>query len=93
SIIIVFLFLGALIYISYKRSVPEWLRKLGVFLPFIIFLLMLFSLLHDLLAHLVVDQWDDPVKTTLSLVFGSLLLLIALWYCVRVYYFDRKSVP
>ncbi len=93
SIIIVFLFLVALIYISYKRSVPEWLRKLGVFLPFIIFLLMLFSLLHDLLAHLVVDQWDDPVKTTLSLVFGSLLLLIALWYCVRVYYFDRKSVP
>lgn len=93
SAAIIFLFLVALIYISNNRSVPEWLRKLGVFLPLIIFLIMLFSLTHDLLAHYMVDQWDDPVKTTLSLVFGSLLLLIALWYCVRVYYLDRRRVP
>ena len=93
SILISTLFLLALIYISYKRNVPEWLRKLGVFLPLIIFLIMLFSLLHDLLAHYMVDQWDDPLLTSLSLVFGTILLLIALWYCVRVYYLDRRRVP
>jgi len=93
SILIASLFLIAWIYISYRRHVPEWLRKLGVFLPLIVLLIMVFSLSHDLLAHYVVDRWDDPVKTTLSLVLGSLLLLIALWYCVRVYYLDKKKIP
>lgn len=93
SMLIIPFYLIALIYISYKRHVPEWLRKLGVFLPLMIFLIMLFSLLHDLLAHHLVDQWDDPVKTALSLIFGSLLLLVSLWYCVRVYYLDRRRVP
>jgi spore germination protein YaaH len=93
SILIVSLFLIAWIYISYKRHVPEWLRKLGVFLPLIVLLIMLFSLFHDLLAHYVVDRWDDPVKTTLSLASGTLVILISLWYCFRVYYLDRKRVP
>ncbi len=93
SILIASLFLIAWIYISYRRHVPEWLRKIGVFLPLIVFLIMVFSLSHDLLAHYVVDRWDDPVKTTLSLVLGSLLLVIALWYCIRVYYLDRKKIP
>lgn len=92
SILIILLCLIFLVVIYYKKSIPDWIQKMGVFLPLIIFFIMLFSLSHDLLTHYMVDRWDDPLKTDLSLVLGSTVLLIAGWSCFRVYYSDRWKV-
>lgn len=93
SIFIIALTLFLLIFISMRKDVPGWLSKFGVFLPAAVFSIIFFSLCHDLYAHYAVEGWDDPVYTSLSLGFGSVILLISTWYCYRVYHLDRKRVP
>ena len=93
SIVITLSYLTILSIVIYRKNVPDWLQQAGVFLPLITTIIMVLCLSHDLIAHYGVDRDDDPWLTATSVGFGTLVLLISLWYCFRVYYLDRRRVP